>query len=79
MWNLQMTPRVVLHSLVRLKAYKTWSCATPWIQGKEKICDQDQLNNECVEDLVHRDAWLQFISQGKGWKGIKSQSKTVVK
>jgi hypothetical protein len=39
-------------------AHKTWSCATPWIQKKEKKIDQNKLNEECVEDLVHRDGWL---------------------
>jgi hypothetical protein len=38
---------------------------------KEKISDHNQLGDECVEDLVHQDAWLQFICQGKGREGIK--------
>jgi hypothetical protein len=40
----------------------------PWIEGKEKIFDQNQFGDECVEDLVHRDAWLQFIGQKKKGK-----------
>jgi hypothetical protein len=44
---------------------------TPWIQKKEKIFDQNQLGDECVENLEHRDVWLQFIGQGKGRKDVK--------
>jgi len=29
MLNLKMTPEVVIHSLMRFEAFKTWSCATP--------------------------------------------------
>ncbi len=36
MSNLRMTPKVVFHSFVRLATCKKWSCATLWIQGKEK-------------------------------------------
>jgi hypothetical protein len=56
MSNLGTIPRVVLHSLVQLEAYKTWSCVMPQIQENEKIFDQNQLSNECVEDLVHQNA-----------------------
>jgi hypothetical protein len=38
---------------------------------KEKILDHNQLGDECVEDLVYQDAWLQFIRRGKGRKGVK--------
>jgi hypothetical protein len=27
-------------------------------KGEEKIFDQNQLGNECVEDLVHQNVWL---------------------
>jgi hypothetical protein len=30
----------------------------PWIQRKEKIFDQIEVDDECFEDLVHRDAWM---------------------
>ncbi len=39
-------------------------------KGK-KIFNQNQLGNECVEDFVHQDAWVQFIGQGKGKKYMK--------
>jgi hypothetical protein len=35
---------------------------------EKKIFDQNQLDDECVEDLVHQDAWVQFIDQVKGRK-----------
>jgi hypothetical protein len=38
---------------------------------KGKKNRSNQLGDECVEDLVHRDAWLQFIGQGKGKKHVK--------
>jgi hypothetical protein len=50
--SLRMTLEAV-HSFERLEARKTWSCMTPWIEKKEKIFDQNQLSEECVEDLVH--------------------------
>jgi hypothetical protein len=71
MSNLRMIPMVVIHSFVWFETRKTWSCVTPWIQGKEKIFNQNQLGDECVEDLVHWNAWLQFIGQGKGRKDLK--------
>jgi hypothetical protein len=71
MSNQWMTPGAYFHSLVQLEAHKTWSCATPWIQRKEKTFDQIQLSDECVEDLVHQDAWLQFIGQGNENKNKK--------
>jgi hypothetical protein len=43
----------------------------PQIQGKEKIFDQNQLGDECVENLVRWNAWLQFIGQGKLRKDVK--------
>jgi hypothetical protein len=36
-----------------------------------KKIDQNQLGNECVEDLVHPDARMQFIGQGNGRKDVK--------
>jgi hypothetical protein len=32
---------------------------------KKKSSIFNQLGDECVEDLVHQNAWLQFIGQGK--------------
>ncbi len=71
MSNLRTTPKVIFHSFVWLEARKTWLCAMPQIQGKEKIFDQNQLGDECVENLVRWNAWLQFIGQGKLRKDVK--------
>jgi hypothetical protein len=66
--NLKMTPKAIFHSFVWLKGRKMSLCVTPWNQRKEKIFDQNQLGDGCVENLVHQDAWMQFIGQGKGKK-----------
>ncbi len=34
--DLKMTPKAVLHLLVRLEARRMWPCATPYFQGKEE-------------------------------------------
>jgi UV DNA damage repair endonuclease len=59
MTNLKMTPEQVLHSFVQLEARKTWSYMTPYFQGKEKKSStKNQINDECVKDLLHQNAWL---------------------
>jgi hypothetical protein len=55
MSNLGTIFSVVLHSFVWFEAHKTQSCVTPWIQRKEKIFDQNQFGDECVEDLITQD------------------------
>jgi hypothetical protein len=71
MSNLKMILEVVLHSLVHLEAHKTWSCTMPRIQGNETIFNQNQINDEYVENFVHRNACLQFIHQGNKRKDEK--------
>jgi hypothetical protein len=34
-------------------------------ERKKNSSIKNQLDDECVEDLVHQDAWLQIIGQGK--------------
>ncbi len=34
--DLKMTPKAVLHPLVRLGARRMWPCVTPYFQGKEE-------------------------------------------
>jgi hypothetical protein len=53
MSNLGMIPKAIIHLLVQFEACKTWSYVTPWFQGKEKIFNQNQIGDECVEDLLH--------------------------
>jgi len=58
MSNVRTILRVVLHSFVQLEAHRMWSCMMPWIQGREKSFDQNQLSDECVKILVHWSTWM---------------------
>jgi len=71
MSNLGVIPEAILHSLVWFEAHRMWSSVTTWIKIKIKIFNYNKFGDECVKKLVHQDAWLQFIGQGKKRKDVK--------
>jgi hypothetical protein len=40
-------------------------------KGKKESSIKNQLDDECVKDLVHQDAWLQITGQGKRKKIVR--------
>jgi hypothetical protein len=55
-----MIPKAIFHSFMQFGACKKWPYVTPYFQrkGKNQIFNQNQISNECVEELLHQDAWL---------------------
>jgi hypothetical protein len=59
MLNLEMFLKPVLHSLMQLEAHRNVTICDAIISRKgTKIFNQNQINNEGVEDLLHRNARL---------------------
>jgi hypothetical protein len=61
-YSLTCDMRAVRHGCTRCHNFK---------EGK-KNQNQNQIDNVCVKDLLHKNVWLQFIGQGKGRKCISN-------
>jgi hypothetical protein len=73
MLNLEMSLKPVLHSLMQLEAHRDVAICDTIISRKgTKTFNQNQINNEGVEDLLHQNAVLSFIDQRKGRKCVSN-------
>ncbi len=58
MSNLEMTLEAILHHLCSLKPIKHGHMGRHNFKERKKKFNQNQISNECVEDLLHQIAWL---------------------